>query len=246
MKCPHCGHFIPMELDQEPVRVPETKPPRWPLAKEFLALVQALDGNMIDATMVCLLIEDQQVGRRSSYSDLAERSDGAFKRSVVQKSIDRLVGRGLLEVGGPLPGRRVDHVAVQQILQSAATDLDALFLWLHEVAKGNFRDALGLALLVQSGADRRPVKMTGREAVRRAGGLYSLPREMLRGLRKVRRSKLLDIPEYRHWSVVSSRVNELLAQRAEAWLARGAPPAPWEAGLRFALSAGSIPVESAV
>lgn len=253
MKCPHCGEFIPMELNQSSLRLPEPVRHRWPLAREFMALVWALDGSMLDATLLCMLVEDQAHSRVSSYRDLAARSNGSFGRAVIQKAMDRLKARvaegrlaRLIEPGDGEESRVrwVDVRLIRRAIASQITDVDARFLWLHEAVDGDFRDALVLSLLLQAGADRAPQRMTGRDMVKLSGGLYSHPEEMMRSFRRLsprHGDGLLRRPEYRYWSINTEMLNALLAQRAQTWLARGAPPEPWEAGLQLALAEGSIP-----
>lgn len=44
---------------------------------------------------------------------------------------------------------------------------------------------------------------------------------------------------------LTPELNSLLAQEADAWLADGSPEEPWAPGLRFAVSLGSVPGETA-
>ncbi len=253
MKCPHCGEFIPMDLSQPLVRRPDPTPVRWPLAKEFMSLVWMLDGSVLDATLLCMLAEDYVLKRRSSYRDLATRSNGAFGRAVIQRSLERLkahVADGrvarLIDPGDDEDDqvRVVNLTLLRRLVTEQSDEFDAIFLWLQELADDNFRNALVLFLLLQAGADRKPQKLTGWKTVKLSGGVYAHPGELIRSLRSlapVHGGGLVQRPEYRYWSIDSRMMNELLAQRAQTWLARGATPDPWEAGLQLALAEGSSP-----
>jgi hypothetical protein len=237
-----------LELNQPPVELPATAADRWPYAREFLALLHALDGNMIDATVLCLLIEDQYAGkdRSATFRDLAVRSRGMFVPQAVTRCIERLSQLGFIRVVSTKPRLKceVNLDAVFKAIGEAEEQLDALFLALHELAEGNFRDALMMFLLIRAGGDRIPTKMTGGDAVRRLKGFYANPADTLRSLLTIAPWKgggLARQDAYRYWSVDSVSINSLLAQRMAEWSARGCPDEPWTPGLRLALASGSIP-----
>lgn len=244
MKCPHCGNFVPVPLNQPPVCIPDPTPPRqrWPLAREFMSLVWALDGNMNDAVLLCLLAEDQVSGRRSSKNTLAARSEGMFSRDA-REALEKRVVEGripqvirLADEDGQI---LVDLPLMRRLATEQVATVDANFLWLYELTDSSFRDALVLSLLLQAGADREARKLTGRGIANLSGEMYTSPREIHRALSRlspIHGGGLVQRPEYRYWSINTAILNDRLAQQALAWQERGAPPDPWEAGLRMALA----------
>lgn len=246
MKCPHCGNYVPVPLNQPPVRIPDLTPPRprWPMAREFMSLIWALDGNMNDAVLLCLLAEDHVSQRKSSKRSLAERSGGTvsreaitrLKRRVAEGQVPQVIKQADDEEDGEI---LVDLPLMRRLAEEQVASVDPNFLWLYELTDSSFRDALVLSLLLQAGADKEPKKLTGRELVELSGGLYTYTREIYRALHRlspIYGGGLVQRPEYRYWSIDTKMLNERLAQQGCAWLERGAPADPWEAGLRMALA----------
>ncbi|AEV26965.1 hypothetical protein Dsui_2614 [Azospira oryzae PS] len=249
MKCPHCGKYVPVSLNQPPVRIPETVPRRWPDAREFMSLVFALDGNMRDATLLCLMAEDQIGGRKvASKRELAERSGGLF--AVNKNAREELVGRvcggkapKVLDFGmdseGDDSALQVNVSLVRRLALEQAETTDPAFLWFNELTEGCFREALVLSLLLQAGGDKEPQRLTGRKLLELSGGLYTDTREIYRALSRlspIRGGGVVQQPEYRYWALDSAAINSRLAQQAVAWVGHESPVAPWEAGLRLILA----------
>lgn len=247
MKCPHCGKYVPVSLNQPPVRIPETVPRRWPDAREFMSLVLALDGNMRDATLLCLMAEDQIDGRKvASKRELAERSGGLFKKDARDELVERVSsGRApqVLDFGmdseGDDSALQVNVSLVRRLALEQADTTDPAFLWFNELTEGCFREALVLSLLLQAGGDKEPQRLTGRKLLELSGGLYTDTREIYRALSRlspIRGGGVVQQPEYRYWALNSAAINSRLAQQAIAWIGHEAPAAPWEAGLRLILA----------
>lgn len=247
MKCPHCGKYVPVPLNQPPVRIPETVPKRWPEAREFMSLVFALDGNMRDATLLCLMAEDQIGGRKAaSTRELAERSGGLANRQSLAQLRERVCGGKTPQVldfsvdsEGDDSALRVNVPLVRRLALEQADTTDPAFLWFNELTEGCFREALVLSLLLQAGGDKEPQRLTGRKLLELSGGLYTDTREIYRALSRlspIRGGGVVQQPEYRYWALDSAAINSRLAQQAVAWVGHESPAAPWEAGLRLILA----------
>lgn len=248
MKCPHCGNFVPTPLNQPLVRIPDTLQPRWPNAEAFMSLVGALDGNVRDATLLCLMVEDQLQGKHSTSRELAARSMGLFSRIAMT----RLKSRVEDQVAPPVltfseahdseeESMTVNLDLVRRLATERAEEADPFFLWFYELTGGNFRNTLVLSILRQAGADQEAKSFTGQELLAMCDGLYTDSREIYRALSQLapwRGSGLVQRPDPRYLALDSAQINSRLAQQAAAWVDQGCPPDPWEAGMAMLLAHG--------
>lgn len=248
MKCPHCGGFVPTPLNQPPVCIPDTFKPRWPNANAFMSLVFALDGNMRDATLLCLMAEDQLQGRRASSRELAARSEGLFSHLAVTRLRGRVEDQAIPPVltftgesDSDEESMKVNLDLVRRLTTERAEETDPIFLWFYELTGGNFRNALVLSILRQAVADQEAKSFTGQEMLAMCDGLYTDSREIYRALAQLapwRGGGLVQRPEPSYWVLDSAQINSRLAQQAAAWVAQTCPLDPWEAGMAMLLAHG--------
>jgi len=233
-------------------------PPRFPQedADAFMALFHALDRNYVDAMALCLILEmhaetPQHPWISASYRELSRRSQGGFVMQAVQKSFDRLVQHGCLEVANlEFAGRRVRaNLARARCLARQAPPPAPLnspaILW--GMALGScWTDCVVLTHLVTLQAHRKPIRESN-EGIARPLGLDD--RSVIRARHRLTMAGILRPGKKRGqwsgWCLDTPNLQALLAQEAEAWITAGSPEEPWMPGLRIAVSSGSTPDETA-
>lgn len=234
-------------------------PQRFPQADAdaFMALFHALGRNYVDAVVLCLILEmhaetPQYPWISASYRDIAERSRGAFVMQAVQKSFDRLVQHGCLEVATlEIAGRRVRaNVArtrdlIQQLNFPFYIRYSQWVLWVMGTT-GNWTESVVLARLVDRGAHLAPLRITYTEITT---GLPHISADGVLNVARLRRRQvgigILQRSPGGTWAINTPNFQSLLSQEADAWIAAGSPEEPWMPGLRIAVSSGSIPGETA-
>jgi hypothetical protein len=249
MKCPHCGHYIPEAVQQAALQFPETIRPRWPHGDAFASLLVALKGNVIDATLLCLLMEDQQCGNESSYRSLSDRSAGLFKKSMVQQSVQRLTEAGFVVPQENQP-RYIDLDKVRRAAVIAYPTIDDRLLWMMALFDGNFRHAMTLYLMFRHGG-LQPQWLEAVRIVREFKELLQIPvflNSVKKSFSTIMSNKYLvgiDKNEFRWQIINASKINHDLAIVAANWVAAGSVTEPWVAGLGFAVTTYQQPFQCA-
>lgn len=219
-----------------------------PDADAFVALFRALDHNLVDAVVLCLLLEQRARERESpwiipSYRELAAASDGMFAYRVVGKSLRRLAQSGYIMVSGRY--MRAEVSVVRDMIQSPAVPEEDTprLLWAMTVL-GAWAPAALVCRLVDLDVHRRPMRMAVREMVLGLPLCANTVRATRQALVAAGVLRGNSQPGWSSW-FLEPYFNDILAQEADAWLAAGSPDEPWMPGLRIAFSAGSIPGEKA-